>query len=143
VADDFYVDLLVDADPAGTDPQRVFYVGKGRDGRALHHVLEYVETIRQAAPGTAAEVLVKASTGSVEHDSSPAVEHAKVTGIRQIVDTGREVRVDLLRDGLSSQMAHSIESAAIDVLDPATLTNLIAGYTVSLGQGLEPAPVET
>lgn len=128
VADDFYVYLLVDVDPTGVEPEQIFYVGKGHDSRALHHVLEYVEAVRRAELAIAADVLAKASGQQVADNQAPAEEHAKVKRIREIVEAGREVRVDLLRDALSSPMAYAIESAAIDVLDPAKLTNLVAGH---------------
>jgi hypothetical protein len=93
MADDFYVYLLVDSDPAGLAADQIFYVGKGRDSRALHHALEYVDAVKNNSLAEAVSKLAQtADPSAVEADVAP-VEHAKVQRIRKIVDAGRDVRL--------------------------------------------------
>lgn len=130
VADDYYVYLLVDHDPRGKRADRIFYVGKGRNSRALHHVLEYVAALERRAFDAARESLEK--SGGIEpehsHQDLSSVENDKIKCIDAIRSSGRDVRIDVLRAGLSNAVAYTVESAAIDVLGVGTLANKVAGH---------------
>lgn len=122
---DYYVYLLVDHDPTGKRDDRVFYVGKGRDARALHHVLDYVRALEAGA-------LREAESHQVDHEVDPVeaqqLVHEKVRRIAEIHAAGREVRIDVLRADLSSAAAYAIESAVIDTLGIANLANVVSGH---------------
>jgi hypothetical protein len=99
----FYVYLLID--PRGGD---VFYVGKGQRGRCFEHA-----------------AAVRA--GQAVRD----VETAKVRRIADIHALGLEVHVEILRHDLTEHEALLVESAVIDALDSAQLTNIVAGHHAS------------
>ncbi len=128
--DDYYVYLLVDQDPRGQLPDKIFYVGKGRDSRALHHVLEHVRALEQHDLERA-QALHARGLGTLDAGGSTDVlelEHEKLRRIGEIRRAGREVRIDLLRAALTSATAYAVESAAIDVLGIDHLANKVAGH---------------
>jgi hypothetical protein len=96
----YYVYLLI-------DPRidTAFYVGKGLGWRCFDHVQEARKTTRD-------------SKGDYE----------KLATIRAIEDAGQEVRIDLLRHGLTEDQAFHVESAAIDLLGFSDLTNRVVGH---------------
>lgn len=126
MSNDYYVYLLVDHDPKGKTPDDIFYVGKGRNSRALHHVLEYVHALERQEE---AEALANhaAALGAAE-PADQVEEHAKVLRIAELRQAGRQVRIDVLRAGLTSAVAYAVESSAIDVLGVGNLTNKVAGH---------------
>ncbi len=130
MSDDYYVYLLVDHDSRGGSSDKIFYVGKGRNSRALHHVLEYVHALERENFDEARKALTRAAATDDDLDGhqQPALEHEKVRRIAEIRRAGREVRIDVLRAGLNSATAYADESAAIDVLGVANLANKIAGH---------------
>ena len=83
-------------------------------------VLEYVDAAKNNSLAEAVSKLAQTADPSAVEADAALVEHAKVQRIRKIVDAGRDVRVDLLRDKFSSPAAYAIESAAIDVQGPET-----------------------
>lgn len=83
----FYVYLLID--PDGGD---VFYVGKGVGNRCFAHLKEARKT---------------------EADS--ARDYPKLARIRAIEEAGNEIRIEILRHGLTESEAFLLESAAIDL----------------------------
>ncbi len=90
-----YVYLLVDPRTG-----RAFYVGRGRGDRCFRHV-------RAAGVGPGC-----GSGPTVERPSKyPMLER-----IHEIEDSGRSVRIDILRYGLSPDEARLVEAAAHDVL---------------------------
>lgn len=82
------------------DPRdnKIFYVGKGIKKRAKSHLKE--------------------------KDS----EKEKNLKIKEIEDSGNEVKIDLLSKGLSNSEALKIEAAAIDLIGIENLTNKQRGY---------------
>lgn len=110
----FYVYLLIDP-----RTNLVFYVGKGRGNRAHAHALEAL-----GEPG-ADEANLKLGT------------------IRAIHATGQQVRLEILRHGMTEDEALQVESAAIDLLlrhgrfaaheGLASLSNLQRGHGAELG----------
>lgn len=138
MASDYYVYLLVEERPDGSE--EIFYVGKGRGTRGGAHLLEYVrsaavgadigESLRLAGarplPGDAAPVdLTDARPPEV---TSQQEEHAKVQRIRRAHLDGNSVRVDLLRTDLSEKEAYAVESAVIDAIGLDHLTNAVHGH---------------
>ena len=104
---DYYVYLLID--PRTDAP---FYVGKGLGWRCFSHVQEARKTTCD-------------SKGDYE----------KLATIRAIEVAGLDVRIDLLRHGLSEDQAFHVESAAIDLLGFSDLTNRKVGHgTRELGR---------
>lgn len=120
---DYYVYLLVDHDPDGRRPETIFYVGKGKNTRALHHILEYVRALEEGDVGRAEALQVKD-----EDSGERQLVHEKVRRIAAIRSAGREVRIDVLRGALTSSAAYDIESAAIDVLGIQNLANKVSGH---------------
>jgi len=82
------------------DPRdnKIFYVGKGIKKRAKSHLKE------------------KNS------------EKEKNLKIKEIADSGNDVKIDLLSNGLSNSEALKIEAAAIDLIGIENLTNTQRGY---------------
>lgn len=99
----YYVYLLID--PAAGKP---FYVGKGAGDRCFAHLHE--------ARRTTAD-----TTG----------DYPKLATIRAIEAAGGEVRVELLRHGLSDPEAYAVEAAAIDLLGMTDLRNRVVGSGTS------------
>jgi hypothetical protein len=90
-----YVYLLVDPRTG-----RAFYVGRGREDRCFRHV--------QAA-----------RLGSDREPPAPSggqVRYPVLEKIREVEATGRDVRIDILRYGLSPEEALLVEAAAHDAL---------------------------
>lgn len=96
---DYYVYLLID--PRN---DRAFYIGKGTGGRCFSHVHEARKTTRD-------------SKGDYE----------KLATIRAIETAGQDVRIDILRHGLTEDEAFHIEAAAMDLLGFSELTNRVVG----------------
>jgi len=60
---------------------------------------------------------------------------SKTQLINEIFDLGLEPRVDIVRHGLeTAEIAHEVESALIDCLDPKKLTNQVRGHHVVRGR---------
>lgn len=95
-----YVYLLIDP-RSGT----VFYVGKGAGGRCFSHVHEARNTTRDFRG-----------------------DYPKLATIRDIENAGHEVRIDIIRHGLTEAEAFLVESAAIDLLGFSDLTNRVVGH---------------
>lgn len=55
-------------------------------------------------------------------------ETKKVGRIREIIQSGNEPQIDILRYGLSDLEASLVEAAAIDLLGKTSLTNIVSGY---------------
>lgn len=87
-----------------TNPKtgRVFYVGKGQGNRINQHLL-----------------------GAYKSDTK---ETQKIKIIRDIEKSGKEVRLDILRHGLSKEEAFEIECAMIDYIGIKNLSNLVQGH---------------
>lgn len=149
MANDFYVYLLVDHDPTGVLPDSIFYVGKGRNSRALQHVVAYVQALEQQDLYDARRLLLQAQhpedSGEAAVDNQ--LENEKLRRISEARQTGREVRIDLLRAGLNSATAYAVESAAIDVLGLDSLANKVAGHqhfrapALAVGRMLDAKPL--
>ena len=86
-----------------TDPltSKVFYVGKGMGNRVFAHVNEAIE--------------------------SPS-EADKIGKIREIHAHGQEVRYEIIRHGMAETEALEVESALIDFIGLADLTNQVSGH---------------
>lgn len=149
MGDDFYVYLLVDHDPTDVLPDSIFYVGKGRNSRALQHVVEYVQALEQRDLDEARRLLLQAQH---PEDSDEAVvddqlEQEKLRRIGEARQARREVRIDVLRAGLNSATAYAVESVAIDVLGLDSLANKVAGHehfrapAVAVGRMLDAKPL--
>lgn len=95
----YYVYLLIDP-----KNDRIFYVGKGTGDRCFSHISEARKTTRD-------------SKGDYE----------KLATIRDIEDAGSEVRIEILRHGLTEDEAFHIESAVIELLGFSDLTNRVVG----------------
>jgi hypothetical protein len=103
----FYVYLLID--PVTGRP---FYVGKGAGDRCFAHLHE-----------------ARCSTADTRDD------YPKLATIRAIEAAGGEVRIDLLRHGLTEPEAYAVEAAAIDLLGMADLRNRVVGFgTTTVGR---------
>ncbi len=76
---------------------QLFYVGKGNGNRVFAHVSEAIHNPR---------------------------ETDKLERIRRIRQTGREVRYDILRHGLTEKEAFEVEAAMIDYLSQLTNKNI-------------------
>lgn len=96
----YYVYLLVEPQTGSA-----FYVGKGTGGRCFAHVDEARKTTRDST-----------------------WDYEKLATIRAIEDAGGEVRIEILRHGLTEDQAFHIESAAIDLLGFSDLTNRVVGH---------------
>ncbi len=98
----FYVYALI-------DPQQgeIFYVGKGRGERAFQH-----------------------ARYALKVDPSQTRTQLKLDVIREIHAAKREVRVEIVRHGLTETMAYEVEAAVIDALNlaGAGLTNIVSGH---------------
>ncbi len=55
-------------------------------------------------------------------------ETDKVSKIREIIQSGNEPQIDILRYGLSDSEAALVEAASIDLLGKTNLTNIASGY---------------
>jgi hypothetical protein len=95
----FYVYLLVHPRTGAA-----FYVGKGTGGRCFAHVAEARKTTRDTFD-----------------------DYEKLRTIRAIEDDGYEVRIDILRHGLTEASAFEVEAAAIDLLGFEDLANRKTG----------------
>jgi hypothetical protein len=108
-----YVYLLVDPRDG-----RVFYVGKGEGGRCFQHLAE-ARTTRADSLG----------------------DYTKLRTIREIEASGRAVRIDILRHGLTPEEALVVESAAIDLLGLDDLANRVRGrHSRDLGRTSRSTP---
>ena len=96
----FYVYLLIDPRNEST-----FYVGKGTGWRCFSHVVEAMKTTRD-------------SKGDYE----------KLAKIREIQDEGHQVRIEILRHGLTEAEAFLVEAAGIDLLELPGLANRVVGH---------------
>lgn len=96
----YYVYLLIDPRNG-----RIFYVGKGVDGRCFSHVREARTTSRD-------------SKGDYE----------KLATIRAIEESSHHVRIEVLRHGLTEDEAFHLEAAAMDLLGLSDLTNRVVGH---------------
>lgn len=106
----YYVYLLVDP-RAGHD--RVFYVGKGTDGRCFTHIVEARRRPTVTRSG----------------------DYVKLDTIRDIESGGQPVGIEILRHGLDEDSAFMLESATIDLLGFDDLANRVVGqHAVSLGR---------
>ncbi len=87
-----------------SDPRtgKVFYVGKGHGNRINHHLL-----------------------GALVEKTK---ETNKIKKIREIQKAGREVKLIILRHGLTEKEAFEIESSIIDYIGMKNLTNLVLGH---------------
>lgn len=94
-----YVYLLVDPRDS-----RIFYVGKGVGSRCFAHVAEARKT---------------------QADSKG--DYTKLRLIREIEGSGADVRIEILRHGLTSDEAFILESAVIDLLGAEALDNRVRG----------------
>ena len=85
------------------DPRNdeVFYVGKGVRNRVFNHL-----------------------AGAIETDG----ETEKLEKIREIMDSGHDVKHFILRHGLTEQMAFEVEASLIDFLGEKNLSNLQGGH---------------
>lgn len=81
---------------------KVFYVGKGKGNRINQHLL-----------------------GALDDKTH---ETEKIKKIREIQNSGLEVKHVVLRHELTSEEAFEVESAVIDVLGKDNLTNLVKGH---------------
>ncbi|MCC6177902.1 MAG: hypothetical protein IT305_21590 [Chloroflexi bacterium] len=96
----YYVYLLIDP-----RDNSVFYVGKGTANRCFAH------------------------TAEAHHVQADSVgDYAKLTRIRAIEAAHFDVRIELLRHGLSEHDALLIEAAAIDLLGLSGLENRVVGH---------------
>ncbi len=98
---DYYVYLLLDP-----RTNKVFYVGKGRGNRALAHEAEVRREVRSGREFTS----------------------AKKKEIKEIIDSGNEVVVQIVRDNLSEDLALGIESNLIESFDISNLSNIVRGH---------------
>ena len=96
----FYVYVLVD--PRVQDGE-IFYCGKGTGTRCFAHIAEARKTLNDATK-----------------------DYPKLDRIRAIEDAGNDVRIDVLRHGLTEHEAFLVESAVIDVIP--NLTNAVLGH---------------
>lgn len=96
----YYVYALIDPRDRG-----IFYVGKGKGNRCFHHV--------EHARRTVADTI----------DDYP-----KLARIRAIETAGLQVRIDILRHGLTEAESYLAESVAIDLLGLEQLTNRVVGH---------------
>lgn len=103
----FYVYVLTDPRTDG-----VFYVGKGTGERCFAHLAEARKTVVDTKG-----------------------DYPKLATIRAIEAEGLAVKIDMLRHGLDETTAFAVESAAIDLLRLAGLTNRVVGHaSTSLGR---------
>jgi len=86
------------------DPRnnKIFYVGKGKGNRINQHLL-----------------------GALDDKTN---ETEKIKTIREIQNSGLEVKHMVLRHELTEKEAFEVESAVIDVLGKEKLTNLVKGH---------------
>lgn len=80
---------------------KVFYVGKGVGNRINHHLLDALE--------------------------ENTFETEKIRTIREIQNGGDEVKLVILRHGLSEKEAFEVEAAMIDFIG-SSLTNIVTGH---------------
>ncbi len=105
----YYVYALID--PRDGYDREIFYVGKGKGDRALHHDRE--------------ALLAR------EGDSQPD----KISRIRAIRKAGCQPRIDIVRHGLEDKdEAHRIEAALIDCIGLSNLTNKYSGHRREKGE---------
>jgi hypothetical protein len=90
-----YVYLLVDPRTG-----RAFHVGRGHDDRCFHHVR--AATLRRAP---------ESGAGSPDEAGYPVLDR-----IRDVESAGREVRIDILRYGLTPDEALLVEASVHDAL---------------------------
>lgn len=103
----YYVYLLFDP---RTD--RVFYVGKGTGSRCFAHLAEARKT-----------------------GADSTRDYPKLATIREIEESGAEVRIELLRHGLDEDGAFAVEAAVMDLLGIADLHNRVVGHdTAQVGR---------
>lgn len=103
----YYVYLLIDP-----RSDRIFYVGKGTGGRCFSHIQEARKTARD-------------SKGDYE----------KLGTIRDIERSGLDVRIEILRHGLTEQEAFHLEAASMDLLGFSDLANRVVGHgTLLIGR---------
>lgn len=95
----YYVYLLIDPDTG-----RVFYVGKGTGNRCFSHLHEARMTAQDSTE-----------------------EYEKLATIRRIQESGHDVRIEILRHGLTENEALHLEAATMDILGFSDLTNRVVG----------------
>ncbi len=116
-----YVYLLVDPRTG-----RAFFAGRGRNDRCFRHVqsaratdsagrLSIAEAAARATDSTGEPAIAEAATGG---RTFPVLER-----IREIEATGRSVRIDILRYGLSADEARLVEAVARDALGLGTASS--------------------
>lgn len=98
----YYVYLLIDPRSG-----QVFYVGKGVGSRCFAHIWEARKTARD-------------SKGDYE----------KLSTIRDIEQSGQQVRIEILRHGLTEDQAFQLEAAAMDLLGFSDLANRVVGHGI-------------
>ena len=87
------------SDPRDNDPvSKIFYIGKGKDNRCYQHIDDAIKGDKKTE---------------------------KLNKIREIIDAGDEVKIDIVRHGMTDEVASEVESALIDVLP---LLNQINGH---------------
>lgn len=83
------------------DPRdkKIFYIGKGKNRRVSSHVENYNKK-----------------------------EAEKNRIIREIIDSGNEVKIEIARHGLTEKEAFEVEASLIDLLGIGNLTNIVSGH---------------
>jgi hypothetical protein len=80
----------------------IFYIGKGCGNRINHHLL-----------------------GALDENTK---ESEKIKKIRDIKNAGLEVKLDIIRHGLTEKESFEVESALIDTIGMDNLTNIVLGH---------------
>jgi hypothetical protein len=116
-----YVYLLVDPRTG-----RAFFAGRGRNDRCFRHV-----QAARATVSTGEAPIAQAAAWGTDSTDEPAINEAANGGrtfpvlerIREIEATGRSVRIDILRYGLSADEARLVEAVARDAFGLGTASS--------------------